>query len=474
MVPEPILILICSLIQAAVSTCIALFLAFPVAYFFYRFRFPGKEFLLASILFFCIMPTKMVAHCITLCYGLRGFPGIIAGHVILNMPFACYVLYAALQTLDVQIELTAASLGATRGIYHKTIMIPYLRSTLLSAAAFIFFLCFASTSIPLLLADELYHHTPDAMVRWLYEHDQVTKLGAYIFFRVSMALVIMLIQTRLKILSCTEPPTSTRACSYGSVKDIVLGCISLSPLFLLLMPFIVLMVKMVNLQIINFWWIIPQGLLEPFLGTTLLVVLGNSLFIALTSATGAVFCALALIVASEKANTSLKRIGVSLSAYIPFVMGTTLMDLIFSSIGQKTGLSFFAVIVCHCVLNYPYIYLLVYAQWALRARELAFLAQSLGACRKDIFITVDVPLVQQALVRGWCVAFGLSLTESAGNSLTGAATMTLPIAITVFRKNGHTNAVYALTILLIFLVIAVSIGMYFFQRLKFMRRRLFH
>jgi len=127
--------------QAAVSTLLCLLLALPLAHFFYSFSFPGKKLLLALSSLFFILSTKLVALAIATCFGAKGLLGIILAHVMLNLPFASYLVYLTYQKLDLTIIWSARQLGATGWQCYQTIVLPFLLPTISSTALIIFLLC---------------------------------------------------------------------------------------------------------------------------------------------------------------------------------------------------------------------------------------------------------------------------------------------------------------------------------------------
>jgi len=144
-------LLVCcySLLQAGVSTFISVVLALPLVHFFAQYTFWGKEFFLSLIAFFCIIPTKVCALSVKLFYGMNGLPGIISAHVLLNIPFACYLLCTAYKKIDWLTMWAAADLGAPLWSQYKDTILVQIKPALVVASLTIFLLCFSSFSIPL-------------------------------------------------------------------------------------------------------------------------------------------------------------------------------------------------------------------------------------------------------------------------------------------------------------------------------------
>ena len=111
-----------SFLQAVFSTGFSLCLALPLASFLYTYDFYGKRLFFVGASLWFILPTTLVAIIVVDCFGLCGFLGIIVAHVLLNMPFATYLLYLSYQKIDMAILWAAKQLGATCWHYYIDII----------------------------------------------------------------------------------------------------------------------------------------------------------------------------------------------------------------------------------------------------------------------------------------------------------------------------------------------------------------
>ena len=103
-------------ITALISTLLALPLAFALA----RHRFPGRDAMVALTLGPLMLPALVTGVGLLQLFqyaGLReyiGFTALLVGHVVICLPFAVRTVAISLHTLPPNVELAAASLGASR------------------------------------------------------------------------------------------------------------------------------------------------------------------------------------------------------------------------------------------------------------------------------------------------------------------------------------------------------------------------
>ena len=87
--------------------------------------------------------------------GLRehiGFGALLAGHLVICLPFAVRTVSISLQTLPPNVELAAASLGATRWNTLRHVVFPLIKNGLVAGAVFAFIHSFTDVNLSLFLA----------------------------------------------------------------------------------------------------------------------------------------------------------------------------------------------------------------------------------------------------------------------------------------------------------------------------------
>ena len=148
--------LLISLLIAVVSTLICLALALGIVLFL-RGRSGGLLGLLNAFLLAPSFVPSLVIGIALLFFlsqiGLMGsLIGLMAGHVVISLPFALRSLSSASDSLDVALERAAAVYGARPGVVLTKVTIPLLRPGLVAASLFAFLTSFNNVTITLFIA----------------------------------------------------------------------------------------------------------------------------------------------------------------------------------------------------------------------------------------------------------------------------------------------------------------------------------
>jgi len=467
MVSKIFVLFFCSIAQALISTVLSLLLALPMAHFFYKFHFFGKKFFLSLAAMLCIMPTKLVALCTQLFYGVysTGFVGIILAHLLLNIPFVLYIINSTYQKLDANLLWLAAEAGATEWRYYKDIILPLLRSTLISIFLLLFLLHFASFSIPLILGGQFYHNTPEIMIYNLYENKNY--IFAFLFWAIRLVIIIPLFlahnkyaQQKTKISST---PIAVRKKNYNLFKNNILWLLYFIFIITIIVgPLVSLAIRACDIKVLTFFKSIFSFAADPILTISVYKVIINSVLLALISGIGSVFVGFLLSAVECKITSKLGSAILSFITIIAFITGSVGIGILFNYLSSclfydryiSSGL---IAVLCHIILNYAFAYRIIRAQMVLYHPDLHKSAQMLGASYKKAVWTVSLPFVLPALLRAFCVSFGLSLTEvGASTVLAGQIGLTMPMAIRIYRQSGNQEAVIGLSLILLGLVLLVT------------------
>ena len=163
-----------------------LFLRYLLLIFLLAMHFGANVFFFFWPLFFCIMPTKVCALSIQLFYGWDGLLGIISAHLLLNVPFAFFLLHVAYQKIDWLTMWVAADLGASFWRQYKDAILVQMKPALLATSLLIFLLCFSSFSIPRIFAQLYCHYTPDVMMFKACQLGDMGFVGWYFLLRLAI------------------------------------------------------------------------------------------------------------------------------------------------------------------------------------------------------------------------------------------------------------------------------------------------
>ena len=147
-----------SLKLGGITALLSTLLALPLAFALHRYRFRGREALIALALGPLMLPTLVTGVGLLQMFqyiGWRehiGFGALLAGHLVICLPFAVRTVTISLQTLPHNVELAAASLGATRWQTLRYIVFPLIKSGLIAGAVFAFIHSFTDVNLSLFLA----------------------------------------------------------------------------------------------------------------------------------------------------------------------------------------------------------------------------------------------------------------------------------------------------------------------------------
>jgi putative spermidine/putrescine transport system permease protein len=166
-----------SLQLAVVATSIGLLLGMPAALCLSRFRFRGREVASSLMLLPLVVPgivlgiALYVFHVeVELATGLPilgSLGGLVAGHVLIVIPWTVRLVMASLAGLDRSIEEAAQSLGANRFTTFRKVTLPAIRPGVVAAALFGFVSSFGNLEMSLFLVGPGRTTLPIAILQYL-------------------------------------------------------------------------------------------------------------------------------------------------------------------------------------------------------------------------------------------------------------------------------------------------------------------
>ncbi|MFI4994498.1 MAG: ABC transporter permease [Hyphomicrobiales bacterium] len=140
--------LVATVISGAIGTAAAI----------YAVRFAGrlKEAVRLAMLAPLLLPEVLTAIALlffayAIGIGTRTFVGMIAGHVLITLPFVFINVSAALESFDPVWDLAARSLGAGRLTRFRRIMLPLIKSGVIAGCLFAFIVSFDTFTISFML-----------------------------------------------------------------------------------------------------------------------------------------------------------------------------------------------------------------------------------------------------------------------------------------------------------------------------------
>jgi len=171
-----------SLWLGALSATLAVLLTVPCALAVSRYRFPGREALVAFLQSPLMIPPVVLGIAFLRFFtqiGLGGtFPGLVLSHVIIVMPFSLRLVIAASAGLDAQLEHAAISLGASWWRCFRRVVLPLILPGVASGLVLAFITSFDEVTMTVFIASP---RTTTLPVRlFLYIQDNIDPLVAAI------------------------------------------------------------------------------------------------------------------------------------------------------------------------------------------------------------------------------------------------------------------------------------------------------
>ena len=441
--------------QAAASTVLALLAGLPAAWVFARFDFPGRSVLRALTTVPFVMPSVVVAAAFIALVGEDGLLGVeltgtvwvvLLAHVFYNLAVVIRTVGGLWSHLDPRLEEAARALGATPVRTFRSVTLPLLRPALAAASSVVFLFSFTSFGIVLLLAGprittlevEIYRHTAVLL-------DLPTAAVLAVLQLVGVGLILRAYARRQEAV---EQPlraaveTARRPRSRG--ERLAVGGIVGATLLLLLGPLMVLVERSLRLagggRGLDAYRAIAreEGLVDG------MRAIGNSLAFA------GVAAAIALGVGLLAAYVVARRAG-SLSSWFDSLLmlplGTSAVTLGFGfvvALDHPVDLrtAWILVPVAHALVAIPFVVRLAVPVLRSMSTRLREAAAVLGAGPRQVWASVELPLVSRAATVGGAFAFAVSLGEFGATVFVARpGSGTVPLAI--FRLLGRPGAASA-------------------------------
>jgi len=198
-----------SLEVALIATGIGLLLGLPAALCLARRPMRGREALMSVLLLPLVVPgivlgiALYVAHVeIELATGLPvlgSLAGLIAGHILIVIPWTFRLIAASLAGLDRSIEEAAQSLGANRLTTLRRVTLPAIRPGVVAAALFAFVTSFGNLEMSLFIVGPGRTTLPIAILQYLEWKIDPTIAAVSVLQIVLMAAAMLITDRFVKI-----------------------------------------------------------------------------------------------------------------------------------------------------------------------------------------------------------------------------------------------------------------------------------
>jgi putative spermidine/putrescine transport system permease protein len=189
-----------SLVVAMVATATATIVGGAAAVCLDRYRFRGRDFLTAMFLSPLVVPGVVLGFGLlmfsSLCGVYDGLSRLIAGHVIVVLPYTIRTTLASLSGIRPSLAEAARSLGAHGGAVFREITFPLAKTGIVAGAVFAFALSMDEVSASLFLSDPSSYTLPVAIVSQMRSRFDLT-IAAVSALLVFFTIVVIAVLDRL-------------------------------------------------------------------------------------------------------------------------------------------------------------------------------------------------------------------------------------------------------------------------------------
>lgn len=445
--------------QALLSALLSLALGLPGAYLLARYEFPGRRLVESLTMLPFVLPAILVAIGFVATFGEYGllsdflaFAGfqrrsalytleiIVLAHAFYNAPLVVRIVAAAWKRVDQRSVETARGLGASPLRAFWDVVVPQLRSAILTAGLFTFLFSFMSFPIVLALGG-LQLATIEV---WLYTHVQQLDLGvaaglAVVETGVTLGLTVAYLRFetaggrlgrggRRRRLFESIDPQRVAVLAYGIVVAVVF-----------VLPLASMIVESLTgpggLTIDHYAFLLERQVsgaqfqVKPFPAVRNSLVFGaGTLFLAVPM--GVVVAIIEgrysrLLDAVLMGPIAVSGIVIGLGLLQGLVFGTELFG------HRVTVTGPIAIVAAHAVAAYPFVTRTVSPLLKRVDDRLIESARVLGASRARVRLDVELPLVLPGIVAGAALAFAISAGEFDSTVIlaSGSGTYTMPVAV---------------------------------------------
>jgi len=186
-----------SLWLAALSSTIAVLFAVPAALAVARYRFAGREAVLAFFMSPLMIPHVVLGIAFLRFFttiGIGGtFVGLVLSHIVIVMPFALRLVLAASTGMDRAIEHAAISLGASPFTLFRRVTLPLILPGVVSGWVLAFITSFDEVTMTVFIASPSTTTLPVRMFLYIQDNIDplVTSVSAALIFLTTIVMVVL-------------------------------------------------------------------------------------------------------------------------------------------------------------------------------------------------------------------------------------------------------------------------------------------
>ncbi len=466
--------------QAIASTILTVLLGLPGAYLISHYGFRGKPLVKAMTTIPFIMPSLMVAMGFILLFGNRGFfTGLLSGilghpvnldilyswkaiilvHAFYNFPIVMRMVGSSWERMDADLEDAARTLGASPWQRFRHVTLPYLYPSIMASALLTFIFCFMSFAIVLILGGVRYTTVEVSIYTLSNVMIKPHMASAMAIIQISVSLVFMYLY--LKMSGCSIARGRQRPMRKLHLKDIIslkgLGIAGYSILItvLVLGPMLAVIYSSFTFRsngpTLRWYQDVFSSKAESILGISPVEAIFNSLYFATLAVSISLILSLLLSYALYRRKNRLSL----MDPLFMLPMGISSVTLGFGMIQafinpplQIYG-SWWAIVVAHTVISFPFVFRAVSNSVRSMNPELTEAAKTLGANGIQSFLMVELPQIMPGIIVGLTFGFAISIGEfGATLMLYRPEYSTIPIAIYRFLGSRNFGAATSMSVIL--------------------------
>ena len=182
---------------AVTATCVSTAIGTVTAFVIDRYEFRGKEVMTAFFLSPLVVPGVVVGFALLLFLSFvgvfEGFARLLAGHVIITIPYTIRTTLAGLVGIPPSLSEAALSLGATERQAFWDITFPLAKTGIVAGAVFAFAFSMDDVAVSMFLTDPTTYTLPVALISMMRANfDLSIAAAALLLIGVTLALILVL------------------------------------------------------------------------------------------------------------------------------------------------------------------------------------------------------------------------------------------------------------------------------------------
>jgi putative spermidine/putrescine transport system permease protein len=187
-----------SLKLSLLVTLIDLAIAIPAAYALIRLKPPGASALKGVFTAPLLLPTIVLGLAMLVVFSTFGllatFSGLLIAHVVVTLPYALGVISTALDSLPLDRDEAAATLGAHPFTVFRRITLPMMRPGVIAAAALVFLVSFDEPVLSLFISGPRLTTLPVAMYHYVEDRADPLIAAASVVLVVLTLIVVLVVE----------------------------------------------------------------------------------------------------------------------------------------------------------------------------------------------------------------------------------------------------------------------------------------